>query len=108
MTDIEMSKATPQGISALRRIEALRYHTLLFDHIAMRPQSGVYDRFIKQWPKVVAAIEGEVYHRIEDLDKFILKDSHGEDEGTARADLWRPVKNLADGMIYHCKPLCPR
>ncbi|KAH7408184.1 hypothetical protein DE146DRAFT_364418 [Phaeosphaeria sp. MPI-PUGE-AT-0046c] len=103
MSDTEMSKATAQRTSTLRRIKALRCHTPLFNHIAMKPQSGLYDRLGKQWPMVVAAIEGEVYERVEIFEKFIFKDSNGIEDSGARAELWEATTSLADAMIYRSK-----
>ncbi|KAH7394216.1 hypothetical protein DE146DRAFT_634124 [Phaeosphaeria sp. MPI-PUGE-AT-0046c] len=103
MSEGGASTTTLEATSALHRIETLRRHDVLFEHIATQPRSGIYDRFGRLWPKINAVIEGEVHRRDALFNAFICKDSIEMSEGDAQIGLWNVNMDLTEVLILHEK-----
>lgn len=107
MSGTETSSATPRTSSIHSRIQALRCNGPLFDHIATHPQSGIYERFGPLWPKLNAAIEGEVFDRNAAFDAFVYNNSSATSVNVARKELWKVTTSLADAMTLHGRSPIP-
>jgi hypothetical protein len=108
MSEGSASTTTKGVTSALHRIETLRRHGQLFEHISAQPRSGIYNRFGSLWPKVNAVIEGEIHRRDASFNAFIFEDSIKMSESDAQTGLWDVTMNLTEALILRGMSLRPR
>jgi hypothetical protein len=68
---IDATATNTQRPTLCERINALAQHRPLYENIDKHPQSGVYNRFGKNWPMILYYVEGEVHRCRDAVDEFI-------------------------------------
>ena len=89
------------------RLMALSEHGDLFEHIDKYPQSGVYERFGREWAMTIAYVEGEVQSCSDVANQFIRdKSRRGKPKDGAAKDLSKELSEvmtpLIDVLLLQC------
>ena len=84
--------------SAKERIVALHKHNHLFETMAENPQTGIFERFEKQWAFVASYTESQVHRYWNDVEMFL--EQHGQTGGKDTED-----EALQNGLDQSMSPL---
>jgi hypothetical protein len=87
--------------STRERINALATHRPLFEHIDNHPQSGVYNRFGKNWSRSLNYIEGEVHRCNDVVEDCFRKRSQILAEGDFKTEIETALKKEMETLLLH-------
>jgi hypothetical protein len=87
--------------SVHERINALAQHRPLFENIDRHPQSGVYNRFLRNWSRVLYYAEGEVYRRSDAVDTFLWERTQSLAEEELETEFGMVMKKETNALLLH-------
>jgi hypothetical protein len=101
MAMVHAPRTNTERPSTRQRIEALAQHPTLFEYIDKHPQSGIYDRFGKEWSRALSYVDGIVHQCSDAVDTFIWERSKSLTEEKLETEFAEVMKNEIDALLLH-------